>query len=356
MPDSAARPARGLWFAAFCLACVAGVGAYVAFRSSAQEADGALTLQPSTDAGPPGTPPPAPVSLADIRSGPHVYFLSMRSSEFGRVAVGSLDNPNAARLTTDLTCERVDFGRERGLCLVDNRVRLIPPVLAHIVDRDFQTVHTVELPGFPSRTRMSADERYAATTVFVTGESYLSADFATRTMIIDMVQGVSLGHLEQFSTFLDGRAFKRVDFNFWGVTFTADNRFYATLGTGGKRYLVSGDIERRRIEVLREGVECPALSPDGRHLAFKSRVPGANDWRLHVIELATMREWPIAGETRSVDDQVEWLDNERILYRVIDNRGLPENAANVFVSPVREGPAEAPQLFIRGASSPAVVR
>jgi hypothetical protein len=346
MPESGISPARGLWFAAFCLACVAGVGAYVTFRGSGHEAE------PAPHDSPPATPP----ALADIRSGPHVYFLSMRSSEFGRVAVGSLDSPNTARLTTDLTCERVDFGRERGLCLVDNRVRLTPPVIAYIVDRDFKTVHTVDLPGFPSRTRLSADERYAAATMFVTGESYL-ADFATRTMIIDVQKGVSLGDLEQFTTLRDGKVFRRVDFNFWGVTFAADsNRFYATLGTEGKRYLVSGDVARRQLEVLRENVECPALSPDGRHLAFKSRVPGTNDWRLKVIELATMREWPIAGETRSVDDQVEWLDDERILYRVINNRGLPENAANVFVSPVREGAAEAPSLFIRGASSPAVVR
>jgi hypothetical protein len=343
MPDPGAG--RGLWFAAFCLACIAGVGVYLAYRSSAQE----------TAAEPDGAPPLAPVALADIRSGPHVYYLSMRSAEFGRVAVGTLDNPNTARLTTDLTCERVDFGRERGLCLVDNRTRVSPPVIAYIVDRDFQTVHTVDLPGFPSRTRLSPDERYAAATVFVTGESYLT-DFATRTMIIDVEKGQSLGDLEQFTTLRDGKVFRRVDFNFWGVTFAADsNRFYATLGTEGKRYLVSGDVARRRLEVMRENVECPALSPDGRHLAFKSRVPGTNDWRIHVLELATMREWPIAGETRSIDDQVEWLDDERILYRVINNRGLPENAANIFVSPIAPAAVAPPQIFIRGASSPAVV-
>lgn len=341
MPDGAGR---GLWFAGFCLACVAGVGAYVAFRSGAAEPED----EPPT--------PVKPATLAEIRSGPHVYFLSMRSAEWGRVVVGALDNPNGARVATDLACERVDFGRERGLCLVDNRLKLTPPVLAHIVDRDFKMVHTVELPGFPSRTRLSPDERYAATTVFVTGESYLT-DFATRTMIIDLQQGRSLGDLEQFTTFKDGKVFRRVDFNFWGVTFAADsNRFYATLGSGGRRYLVSGDVAARRLEVLREGVECPALSPDGRHLAFKHRIPDLNDWRLHVLELATMREWEVAGETRSIDDQVEWLDNERIIYRFINNRGLPESAANVFVSPIREGAAEKPRIFIRSAASPAVVR
>ena len=344
MPEATGR--RGLWFAALVAACAGGVAAYVAVRPGAREA--AAPPDPST--------PSKAVTLADVRSGPHVYFLSMGSYEFGRVAVGALDDPNGARVLTGLTCERVDFGRTLGLCLVDNRLKLTPPVLAHIVDRDFRTRHTVELPGFPSRTRISPDERYAAATVFVTGESYLTA-FATRTVIIDMQKGESLGHLEEFTTLRDGKVFRRVDFNFWGVTFTADgNRFYATLGTAGKRYLVSGDIARRQIEVMREGVECPALSPDGRHLAFKWRVPDLNDWRLHVLELATMREWEITAETRSVDDQVEWLDDGHILYRIINNRGLPENAANIFVSPIAEGTATAPQLFIKGASSPAVVR
>lgn len=349
LPERNVRSWRGTAFALFCLACVGGAAAYIASRGGASA---------GPEAAAPGGAAPAspPVTLAEVRSGPHVYFLSMRSAEFGRVVVGTLDNPNGSQVMTDLSCERVDFGRTRGLCLVDNRFKVSPPVLAQILDRDFRTVHTVDLPGFPSRTRISPDERYAATTVFVTGESYL-ADFATRTMIIDMDKGVSLGHLEEFTTMRDGKVFRRVDFNFWGVTFTADsNRFYATLGTGGARYLVSGDIARRRLEVMRENVECPALSPDGRHLAFKSRLPGGTDWRLHVIELATMREWEVTAETRSVDDQVEWLDDERILYRVINNRGLPENAANIFVSPIAEGATTAPQLFIRGAASPAVVR
>jgi hypothetical protein len=57
-----------------------------------------------------------------------------------------------------------------------------------------------------------------------------------------------------------------------------------------------------------------------------------------------MRETPLA-ETRSVDDQAEWLDDEHVLY------GLDESIWTV--------PADgsgAPQLFARRADSPAVVR
>lgn len=36
-----------------------------------------------------------------------------------------------------------------------------------------------------------------------------------------------------------------------------------------------------------------------------------------VLDLATMQETPLA-EKQSVDDEVEWLDNEHILYHKVD--------------------------------------
>ena len=71
--------------------------------------------------------------------------------------------------------------------------------LAHLVDRSLRVVHTVDLAGFPIRARLSPDERYAVATVFVTGESYES-DFTTRTTIIDVRTGATLGDLEQYET------------------------------------------------------------------------------------------------------------------------------------------------------------
>ena len=43
-------------------------------------------------------------------------------------------------------------------------------------------------------------------------------------------------------------------------------------------------------------------------------------WRLHILDLNTGHE-AIVNETRSVDDQAEWLDNDHLLY------GLPRNVA-----------------------------
>ena len=94
--------------------------------------------------------------------------------------------------------------------------------------------------------------------------------------------------------------------------------------------------------MIAKGVECPSLSPDGRRIAFKSR--RGNQWRLHVLDLETRRRTALA-ETRSVDDQVEWLDEGRILY------GLE---GNIWVVPA-DG-SGAPRVYVRNALSPAVVR
>jgi Tol biopolymer transport system component len=152
-----------------------------------------------------------------------------------------------------------------------------------------------------------------------------------------------LANLEKFDVTRDGKPFKAIDFNFWGVTFTRDERrFYATLSTGGEFYLVEGDIASRQARVIAEGVECPSLSPDEKRIAFKRRQ--GNDWRLHVLDLETKREVALA-ETRSVDDQVEWLDDDRILYGLIQD---------VWV--VRADGSGVPRIYIPNALSPAVVR
>ncbi len=338
---------RGVAFAVFAALVVASTLAYVVWRvTGARDQAGATALPPDAST----------VSLDVLRQAPHVYYRSTRASEFGRLVVGALDAPNGARVVSDVACERLTAGHEHGVCLVDNRVNLQPPGIAQLLDHGLVPTETLALPGYPSRTRLSRDERYAATTVFVSGERYVGS-FATRTHVIDLATRAIVAELEQFVTTRNGQVFSAVDFNFWGVTFTSDsNRFYATLATGGTTYLVAGDLARRQFEVLRENVECPSLSPDGRHLAFKSRRPDGAGWRLHVLDLASMTEWPIAGETRSVDDQVEWLDDAHVLYHVRDDIGTPEAAVNVWVSAIAPDSIEPARIFIRSAMSPAVVR
>lgn len=257
----------------------------------------------------------------------------------GRVFV--VKDGKVGHRSTELACERVYYAAGHGICM-----GVAPSGVdydAKIFDANFQTQHTIDLTGLPSRARVSADGRYGAMTVFVAGDSYLgnSTAFSTRTTILDMASGKQIAQLEQFDVSKDGKPFDAVDFNFWGVTFAQDpNRFYATLATGTHHYLVEGDVAAESMRVLRDGVECPSLSPDGRQIAFKSRIGDEDRWHVHVLDLETLADHPVA-ETRSVDDQVEWLDDETLAY---------SDGTDVYTVPA-DGSGEE-QLLIKDASSP----
>ena len=89
---------------------------------------------------------------------------------------------------------------------------------------------------------------------------------------------------------------------------------------------MEGDLAARRATVLRDGVECPALSPDGTRIAFKQKTSanGADlpTWQPAVLDLTTLKDHPLA-ETRTVDDQIEWLDNSTVVYAVDTGIGAP---------------------------------
>jgi hypothetical protein len=76
------------------------------------------------------------------------------------------------------------------------------------------------------------------------------------------------------------------------------------------------------------------------------------DWRLAVLDLATGKETALA-EDRSVDDQVEWLDDSRIMFGMA---GEGSKAAETNVWVVAADGSGAPTLLIPNAWSPAVVR
>ncbi|WP_433317579.1 TolB family protein [Micromonospora sp. CA-269861] len=217
-----------------------------------------------------------------------------------------------------------------------------------VLDAALRQTRAVSVPGLPNRARVSASGRMVSWTTFVGGDSYTSSGFSTRTGILDARTGATVASLEEFGITRDGRGYRNPDVNYWGVTFTADdNRFYATMSTGGKRYLVRGDLAARTVETLKENVECPSLSPDGTRLAFKEAVDAdpAKGWRLSVLDLASMRVTPTA-ETRSVDDQAAWLDNGRLAYTLRRDDGQPD------VWGVPADGSGTPTLVIPGAESP----
>ncbi|MBA3818375.1 MAG: TolB-like translocation protein [Deltaproteobacteria bacterium] len=283
-------------------------------------------------------------------------LLHARAEQPGTVMIAPLDAPDLGR-ALPLRCDRVHFAAKRGICLIDTRERVYPPAQAIIFDERARPLARFDLAGVPSRARVSPGGRYASATVFVQGDSYDSPlGMSTRTTIIDLERATVVGDLEQFAVAPEGRPQREAEFNFWGVTFAGDGgRFYATLGAGAETYLLAGDVTSRSLRILRRGVECPSLSPDGRRIAYKHRLADGG-WRLHVLELANLRDRPLA-DLRAYDDQAEWLDDRTVLYghheQRIDER-TGGAAVNIWALAI-DGDAP-PRRLVVGGFSPAVVR
>jgi hypothetical protein len=186
-----------------------------------------------------------------------------------------------------------------------------------VLDARLNVTKRIKLAGIPSRARVSPDGRWGGTTAFIVGHSYAApGEFSTATTLLDLRDEKVVGNLEDLVTVThDGRRFAPVDRNFWGLTFSRDgDTFYATMASKGRTWLLEGSIKSRTATTIHDNVECPALSPDETRIAYKKAVATSpTKWRFHVLDLATGRETPLA-ETRSIDDQLEWLDDGHLLY------------------------------------------
>lgn len=296
--------------------------------------------------------PATAAGTVDLAASGRLLFRSTAlGPDYGFVASVPAAEPGGPRTFSRAECERFYAAAGTGVCLVARRGALTT-FSAVVTDAGLRAVRTFELPGAPNRARVSASGRMVSWTVFVTGDSYAGNSFSTRTAIFDTRTGALVPSLEELTVYRNGARYSSPDENFWGVTFTADdNRFYATLGTRGKRYLVEGDFARRQVRTLRENVECPSLSPDGTRLVYKKKVSSnpARPWRLHVLDLAAMRDTELA-EARSVDDQAAWLDDRTVGY------ALPDGAAGSDIWSVPADGTGTPELAVRGGFSPSPLR
>jgi hypothetical protein len=180
-------------------------------------------------------------------------------------------------------------------------------------------------------------------------------NFSTQTLLIEVDKGQIIADLEEYNVTRDGETINNKDFNFWGVTFTPETRhFYATLSTNRRHFLVKGDIANRSVTVIHDNVECPSLSPNASRIAYKKRFmeEGRVVWQLHILDLMTGRETPL-GEKRSVDDQLEWLDNDHVLYSLPETGNGSSASTDLWLA-AADG-ATAPSLFLKKAYSPSVL-
>lgn len=340
MSESPRTRSQIVAFAILCLAVVAAIGIYIVWSRAGDAPASADLPDVTTD------------WLIDAGRRPTLLF---RNSDLGtmhgRVALAHVDGPEERRVTP-LKCDRVDFSGRAGVCLVADR-GVTTTYRAVTFDSTFRETARLPLEGTPSRVRLSPDGTRAGITVFVAGDSYaVPGSFSTRTIILDTESGMPIGHLEDYAVTRDGAAFKEVDFNFWGVTFADSERFFVTLATGGRTFLVEANARTKHATVVAADVECPSLSPDGTRIAFKQRenAGGRLIYRVTVLDLATGARTPLA-ERRSVDDQVEWLDARRVIY------GLPseDTAGRTDVwAAAADGQGE-PALLLASAWSPSSI-
>jgi WD40-like Beta Propeller Repeat len=292
----------------------------------------------------------APLSSLDHKRSGLLFRSTVPDASFGKIAYTTIESPQSWEVS-EVACDRVYFQHGRGVCQVLDALRF-PPYAVFVFDAQLRPSVARALSGVPNRARVSPDGRRAAITVFESGHSYAEGAFSTRTTILDAATGELLGDLEQFDITRNGAPFKAVDFNFWGVTFADDgNRFFATLRTDGVNYLIEGNVDRKAGHVVHTGVECPSLSPDGRRIAFKKRVTDGTTvlWKVAILELETMTEAVLESEARSVDDQVDWLDDRHIVYH------LPTKDGADIWSLAIDG-RDRPRVLVKGGYSPSVLR
>ncbi|WP_104175402.1 hypothetical protein [Arthrobacter sp. Y81] len=298
------------------------------------------------------------VSVASGGALPAASFVMFRNTApgqgYGMAGTVPLAAPSGQRFLAAEACDRI-YGTARNvICLKTNR-GLVTNFEAVLLNREWQPTGRWAVPGIPSRTRMSADGSLVSTTVFVSGHSYGASGFSTETSITRTDGGPGTGNLEDFALLVNGSRVTAADRNIWGVTFVPGDAdaFYATAASSGRIWLVKGSMSGRTLTAVHDGVECPSVSPDGGRVAYKKNTGTAlaAHWKVAILDLASDKETVLA-EPRSVDDQIEWLDDGTLLYGLA--RDGAEGDSDIWQ--IKTDPSAVASLYIEHAWSPAVVR
>ncbi len=284
---------------------------------------------------------PAEIGIAFVNRTP--------GDDYGRV--GYIDR-TGVRQQTELECERLDLNANGGLCL-DAANGIGGGGRGLVLDAGLNPVLRFGI-NLPSRAAASPNGEVVAWTGFSLGHDYLSpGEFATTTQLVEVERGIGANLETVFTAFdIDGEIINDEERNFWGVTFVDSDRFYATVGVGAETSIVEGRVSTSRLQVVHENATCPEVSPDGSLIVVKERREG-DFFQLVAIDTATgaRRDLP---EARTVEDQVEFLDNDTIIY------GLPNESEGTEAQPAwdiwsLDLNGGSPQLIVPFADSPAAI-
>lgn len=328
-------------------------------RAQARVNEFELESRPSTSPTPPnrdtetGSPLESPVEPGEV-----VVVHRVPGEDYTRLAVRHHDG---SRTLLDMRCLRVHIAAGNGMCLADesNPVPDFEQIFFR-ADRDGFPVTRSYPIAFPSRARISPSGTTASSTGFVEGVSY--EDIVGKSVTVTLIDSVSRGQpptvLNQFS--IDGETSDVAGVQkFWGVTFLDDEEFWVTGLRGDAAELFTGRRSTRSLASTGLTGSCPSLSPDGNSLAYKRTSSGPNGFELVVRDLTTGEE-TVLDETRSFDDQVEWLDNDTLLYALHPDDADPSTVGNVQpqfdIWSLDTTPGAEPELFLPSADSPAVIR
>ena len=289
-----------------------------------------------------------PVVIIDPSTTAVAFVNRTPGDDYGKAGIMTFDGE---RIITELKCTRIDLNSTSGLCL--NKPEN-PLGSGHGLLLDTQLLSLGKFTVTdPSRAAVSPDGSLVAWTGFTEGHDYGEVgEFSTLTQIINIERGLAVDLEQDFQVIIDGEVDRSIDHNFWGVTFLNNDVFYATLGTSDSMYIVEGSTSRGTVEAKFENASCPEVSPDGLTIVAKEQ--RGDQFQLVAIDVATGTRRDL-GETRSVDDQVEWLDNDSILYAIVneDEGTEAQPAYDVYV--LNTAPGASPRLLIPFADSPAAV-
>ena len=246
-----------------------------------------------------------------------------------------------------MSCERVYAVASAGICIA-RKQSLTASYEARILGPDLRVRHTVKLAGVPSRARVSPTAAMARRPRSSAGtRTPEPGQFSTETALYDMRRGRRIADVERFAVHGRrpphrrrrrepvGRHVRRARLGPL-LRDACDPRRHAP--RRGQRARAPGacDPRQRRVPV--------AVAGRHAHRLQEARRQGPGGLALPRARPRTGRETPLAEE-RPIDDQLEWLDDDNLLYR----------AAGTSWTVRADGSGTARE-YLAAADSPAVVR